>query len=168
MSLELDQSSCLSILETPAQEYGSRVLQELAGAGLQQQPADPRFSQANIAQVVAMALDNDYLNTKHALVAMTRAFKRFIEYSSKYDTYLMGQIDKREFDSAMKDFATYPTPDEGALSQWIELVLRESSLRLYSDEIATMFAVSETQVDRILDGLTRRGVLMCDDENQAT
>lgn len=165
MSLKSHPGLPASVEERPAYEYTRYDLQELASPGLQQETADPRISQSNLAQVVAMVIDNDYLHTKHALVAMTKAFKRYIEYSSRYDAYLVGQIDKQDLDKAMEEFAVYPTPDEGALSSWIELVLRETGLELYPDELATMFNVPETQANRIVSGLFQKDLLVRDDDN---
>ena len=94
------------------------------------------------------------------MIAIVGAFKQYIDYSSRYDAYLMGLVDERDLNEAMEEFAVYPNPDEKALSKWIELVFRETGLELYPDELATIFGVPGDQIDCILDGLAKKGLVI--------
>ena len=111
----------------------------------------------------AVPIARDYLTTRQALIAIAEAFKHYIAYSSQYDAYLMGQLSETEFSDVLKEFSCYPTSDEAALSDRVEIVLRESGLELYPDELATMFNVPEDQIDRVLDGLAKSGLVVQND-----
>lgn len=72
----------------------------------------------------------------------------------------MGLLNETEFNDAIKEFPCYPASDEAALSDRVEMVLKESGLELYPDELATMFNVPGDQIDRVLDGLAKKGIVI--------
>ena len=126
-------------------------------------PASQDMPCVEFQKEAAMALARDYLTTKQALIAIAEAFKHYIAYSSQYDAYLMGQFGETEFSDVLKEFSCYPASDEATLSDCVEIVLRESGLELYPDELATMFNVPEDQIDRVLDSLARRELVVQSD-----
>jgi len=130
----------------------------LSGEELDRAAADS-YKFANCANIVAMALTDDYLDTKRALVAMTRAFKKYIDFASKHDSYLIGQIDDEAWEKTLRDYAVSDCPDIAQLSRWMDIALRHSGVVAYADELAVMFDVSEEQAMVVLTGLEQRGIL---------
>jgi len=147
IALELLQNTSTSIQTT---------LTELA-------PASRKMFFPDFRQEAAVPLARDYLITKQALIAIAEAFKHYIARSSQYDAYLMGQLGETEFSDVLKQFPCYPASDEAALSDRVGIVLKESGLELYPDELATMFNVPEDQIDHVLEGLAGRGLVVQND-----
>lgn len=124
-----------------------------------QEGSEQSFDFPDASNYVIMALEDDYVETKRALVAMTRSFKKFIEFSSMHDAYLVGQFGSEEWNSILDNFSVEDRPDILQLSRWVEISLRDSGLRVFPDELAIMFDIPEEQADAVLQDLTRYGVL---------
>jgi hypothetical protein len=125
-------------------------------------PASRYMPFVDFREEAAMALANDYLTTKQAFIAMTRAFRRYIEYSARYDACILGDVCEDELNALAREFGPVPI-DEDALSGWIEMALRETGMDLFTDELATMFDAPETQVEHVLDSLLSRGHIIQSD-----
>jgi len=125
-------------------------------------PASQEISFVDFRAEAAMALNNDYLITKQAFITMVKAFRRYIEYSARYTACVLGDACEDELNALAREFRPGPI-DEGTLSGWIEMALRETGMDLFADELATMFDVPETQVERILDNLLSRGHIIQSD-----
>jgi len=137
----------ISLLDAPRPEHTS------------QEGSEQSFNFPNASGYVIMALKNDYVETKRALVAMTRSFRKFIEFSSKHDAYLVGQFGSEKWNSILDNFSVEDYPDIPELSRWVEISLRDSGVTVFPDELAIMFDIPEEQADTVLQGLARRGVL---------
>lgn len=124
-----------------------------------QENAGRSFEFPECSQVVMMALGNDYLDTKHALIAMTRAFKKYMEFAAKHDSYLIGQIGDEEWGDILRQYAVSDHSDVAELSRWMDVALRDSGVVAYADELAIMFDVSEEQALLVLTGLEQQGIL---------
>jgi len=105
----------------------------------------------------ALMLGNECQLLRETLVDVASGFKRYFDFSGYYNSYVSGQLSKKEFEAIARKFSVRDNGDDDSLGKGIGCMLRECRIALYPNEIAAMFSVPEEQAERVLSRLASAG-----------